>query len=62
MIGKSHNAEYDQKLHGTNSTINILKNIYKIQEQKRTRHSIEVNTPSGIDFSKDMVFYLVRID
>jgi hypothetical protein len=62
MIGKSHFVEYNQALYGQNSTTTILKNIFKLQEQKRARHSIEVNTSSGIDFNKDIVFYLIGVD
>lgn len=62
MINKSHVKEYDQSKFGKNSTGQIIKTIYKIQEQKRLRHSIEVSTPAGIDYNQDLVFYLIGID
>jgi len=62
MIGKTYSFEYNQSLYGRNSTTTIFKNIFKLQEQKRARHSIEVNTSTGIDFNKDIVFYLIGID
>lgn len=62
MINKSHITEYNQARFGQNSTTQILKSIYKIQEQKRLRHSIEVSTPAGIDYNMDLVFYLIGID
>lgn len=62
MINKSHVTEYDQNKFGLNSTAQIFKSIFKIQEQKRLRHSIEVSTPAGIDYNRDLVFYLIGID
>jgi len=33
-----------------------------MQELKRSRHSIEVNTPAGINYESDIVVYLVGMN
>jgi len=40
----------------------LLKNFFKQQEAKKDRHAHQSTQPSGIDYTEDLVIYLVGLD
>ena len=44
------------------SLAKLIKHFFKKQEAKKERHAHQSSTPSGVDYSQDLVIYLIGID